>query len=52
MVYLNNDEVGLKRDLYEQSKPGVIDTSAVSPNWFTFTDHEWEALQKDFFKKS
>lgn len=51
MVYSNNDEVGLKRDLYERSKPGMIDTSAVSPNWFTFTDREWEALQKDFFEK-
>ncbi|OMD48340.1 hypothetical protein BSK56_11190 [Paenibacillus borealis] len=51
MVYSNNDEVGLKRDLYERSKPGMIDTSAVSPIWFTFTDHEWEALQKDFFEK-
>lgn len=48
---INNDEVGLKRDLYEESKPGMIDTSSVSPNWFTFIDHEWEALQKDFFEK-
>ncbi|AIQ11298.1 hypothetical protein [Paenibacillus durus] len=48
----NKDEVGLKRNLYEQSKPGVIDTSAVSPNWFTFIDHEWNALQRDFFEKS
>ncbi|AIQ56714.1 hypothetical protein [Paenibacillus borealis] len=51
IVFSNNDENGLKRDLYEQSKPGIIDISSVSPNWFTFIDHEWDALQKDFFEK-
>ncbi|EPY11651.1 hypothetical protein SAMN04488689_107153 [Paenibacillus sp. cl6col] len=50
-MFTNNDDIGLKRDLYEQSKPGIIDTSSVSPNWFTFIDHEWDALQKDFFEK-
>lgn len=25
IVFSNNDENGLKRDLYEQSKPGIID---------------------------
>lgn len=50
-MFSNNDEIGLKRDLYEQSKPGMIDTSSLSPNWFTFIDHEWDALQKDFFEK-
>ncbi|OKP83240.1 hypothetical protein A3842_09620 [Paenibacillus sp. P3E] len=50
-MFSNNDEIGLKRDLYEQSKPGMIDISSVSPNWFTFIDHEWDALQKDFFEK-
>ncbi|TQR41458.1 hypothetical protein [Paenibacillus popilliae] len=50
-MFTNNDDTGLKRDLYEQSKPGIIDTSSVSPNWFTFIDHEWDALQKDFFEK-
>lgn len=48
---INNDEVGLRRDLFEEAKPGMIDTSSVSTNWFTFIDHEWEALQQDFFEK-
>lgn len=50
-MFSNNDEIGLKRDLYEQSQPGIIDTSSVSTNWFTFIDHEWNELQKAFFEK-
>jgi hypothetical protein len=50
-VFSNNDEMGLKRDLYEESKPGMIDTSSVSPNWFTFIDHEWDSLKVQFFEK-
>lgn len=48
----NGEFFGLKTDLYRQSIPGVIDNSAISPDWFTFIDHEWNALQKEFYEKS